>query len=160
MGTNLEILNLREMKKDDIPIIYEELNQKYVEKYCCNEKEEQKEAYEKWYNFVLNSPYYVMYIVTNKEEEFLGIIRFELDKKIGIISIYLLPKIRGKNLSEILITNAINKVKTEKKIEIIEAYILKENEVSIHIFEKLGFQFFKNEDYEGIKHKKYVQEKS
>lgn len=151
----MENLILREMKEEDIPKIYKELNLKYVEKYCNDKIAEQKEAYEKWYNFVLNSPYYVMYTITNKENEFLGNIRFELYKKRGIISVYLSPKIREKHLSKLLINSSVEKLKLNKKIDFIEAYILEENEVSIHVFEKLDFEFIKNEYYNGIKHKKY-----
>lgn len=157
MESNLEELILREMIEEDIPKIYKELNLKYVEKYCSDALEEQKEAYEKWYSFVLNSPYYVMYTISNKEDEFLGNIRFELHKKRGVINIYLSPKIRGKNLSKIIIENSIEKLRTNKKIDIIEAYILEENDVSIHLFEKLGFKFSKNARYNGIKHKKYMK---
>ena len=152
-----EELIVKKMEASDIKILYNRLNLSYVEKYCQDETIAQWEAHEKWYNFLLNSPYYKMYILTNKKDEFLGNIKFEIDEHKAVLNIFIVPEIRGNNCSYFFIEESLKKLEEEIQIEELEAYILEENIISLHLFEKLGFSFLKNQDYSGVIHKLYIK---
>ncbi|MGL4688201.1 MAG: GNAT family N-acetyltransferase [Fusobacteriaceae bacterium] len=152
-------LIIREMLEEDIPKIYKAINLKYVEKYCKKECEQKTQwlAYKKWYYFIMNSSYFLMYIVTNNENQFLGNVKFEIHNKRAILEIYLVEEVRGKNYSYFVIKDSIARIVEKFSIDKIEAYIIKENLKSKHIFEKLDFKFLKSSNYNGIKHSLYTK---
>lgn len=151
----LEAFIIREMATEDIPEIYRKLHLKYVEKYCKDEAVQRWNEYETWYNFILNSPYFKMYIIRNKNDEFISIIKFEIIGSGAIINIYIDQNMRNKGLASMSIKKGIERLLEERKIKWIDAYILKENDISKHIFEKLGFEYKKNANYNGVRHKVY-----
>lgn len=150
---------IREMLEEDIPKIYKAINLKYVEKYCVKECEKQSQwlAYKKWYYFIMNSPYFIVYIITNSENKFLGNIKFEIHSKRAILDIYLVDEIRGKNYSYVIIKESIARIIEKFPLDRIEAYIIKENQKSKHIFEKLDFKFLKTSNYNGMRHALYIK---
>ncbi|MGL4404029.1 MAG: GNAT family N-acetyltransferase [Fusobacteriaceae bacterium] len=154
---------LTQMKEREIPLIYKKLHLKYVEKYSCDRDEEMEEAYTQWYRFMLNSPCFLLYTVKNKKGEFIGTLKFHLEKKDARVDIFLDKDFRGKKLSENILGIGILKILENHKIERFLAYIIKENEISKHLFEKLGFRYIKNANYNGVRHmlyeKRVVQEK-
>lgn len=149
---------LRKMEVRDIESIYQNIHLKYIKKYFPKESEEQWKAHKNWYIFVINSPNYLFYIVENLKGEFLGTVRFELEKTNGIISVYLIEKVRGKGLSKLMILNSIEELKFEfSKIREIRAYILEENEISQKAFTNLGFLFKRKKNFHGVEHLLYVK---
>ncbi|MGL4980504.1 MAG: GNAT family N-acetyltransferase [Fusobacteriaceae bacterium] len=146
---------LSEMSIEEIPLIYEKLHRKYVEKYSQDNNCEMFEAYSRWYQFMLGSPCFTIYTVKNKTGDFIGSLKFKIEKKDSIIEIFLDKDFRGKKLSESIIRIGISKIIEKYKIEKFLAYIIKENEVSKHLFEKLGFKYIKNSNYNGIRHMLY-----
>ena len=152
-----EELIVKKMETSDIETLYKRINLSYVEKYCKDEASVQWEAHKKWYSFILNSPYYRMYILTNEKKEFLGNIKFEIEELKVVLNIFIDPEARKNKLSYFFIEESIKMLKEEIEIEILEAYILEENDISLHLFEKIGFSFLKNEDYNGITHRLYIK---
>lgn len=153
----MEDFILEEMIKKDIDEVYKNLHLKYVEKYCTGDRKKWKKEYEIWYNSMLESPFFKVYIIKNKiDDSFAAIIKFELYKNIAIINIHISESMRNKGLSYLFIKKGIDEIlKNNKKIKYIQAYILKENEVSMHIFEKLEFKYLKNCNYNGARHMVY-----
>lgn len=151
----LEEFIVRKMTIEDIPEIYTKLHLKYVEKYCRNEVEQRWKEYETWYKFILNSPYFEMYIIRNKNDEFVATIKFEINSSRAIINIYIDEKMRNQGLAPKIIEKSIEKLLENRDLKWIDAYILKENDISIHIFKKLGFEYKKNAKYNGVKHMIY-----
>lgn len=148
---------LSEMNEKEIPLIYEKLHLKYVEKYSKDRDGEMKEAYTQWYKFMLNSSHFLVYTVKNKKGEFIGTLKFQLEKRDAIVDIFLDKNFRGKKFSETILDMGISKILENHKIERFLAYIIKENEVSRHLFQKLGFRYLKNSNYNGIRHMLHVK---
>lgn len=148
---------IREMTEEDILKIYETMNKKYVEKYCenKNEIEEQFHIYEKWYKQILNSINFKMYIISNKKNDFLGNVKFEINKNRASVNIYICESIRGQNISYYALDESMKKIIKLYEITYFDAYILKENIRSINVFIKLGFEFKKNINIEGIRYMLY-----
>lgn len=149
---------LRRAEERDIPEIYEHLHRDYVKKYFTENEKREWENHKKWYKFLINSPYFLLYILEDSTGQFLGQLKFELDGETAILSIYLSKSIRGKGMGKAAILKGVKELSLySENIEIILAYILEENEASIKTFEKSGFIFEKEEDYHGIEHLLYVK---
>lgn len=149
---------LRRAEERDIPEIYEHLHRDYVKKYFTENEKREWENHKKWYKFLINSPYFLLYILEDSRGQFLGQLKFELDGETAILSIYLSKSIRGKGMGKAAILKGIKELTLYSgNIEIVLAYILEENEASIKTFEKSGFIFEKEEDYHGIEHLLYVK---
>ena len=149
---------LRRAEERDIPEIYEHLHRDYVKKYFTENEKREWENHKKWYKFLINSPYFLLYILEDSTGQFLGQLKFELDGETAILSIYLSKSIRGKGMGKAAVLKGVKELSLySENIEIILAYILEENEASIKTFEKSGFIFEKEEDYHGIEHLLYVK---
>jgi RimJ/RimL family protein N-acetyltransferase len=150
-------LIIKKMDSSHIKKLYDILNLPYINKYYSNELDTQWDSHNKWYNFILNSPYYKMFILSNFNNDILGNIKFEIDDSKVILSIFIIPEIRNNKFSYFFIEESLKELKKEISIETIEAFILEENSTSISIFENLGFDFSNIENYNGIPHKLYVK---
>jgi RimJ/RimL family protein N-acetyltransferase len=145
-------------KKYDIIGIYNLLHKNFIIKYSPNSEKLEFERHERWYQFWLKSPYYLIYVVKNLEEKIIGQIRYEIDEEMSIISVYLDKENRGKGLSKIFIERSIEDLKIEKNnIKLIVAYILEENDISKKIFANSGFVFKGKKIYNGIDHLVYMK---
>ncbi len=145
------MLVIRDSREEDIEKIYIHLNQSYVQKYFKNQESDEKKRYEKWYKHLINSSDCVMFTIEDKKRNFLGIVKFMLNKNFreAEVFIHLDKKIRGKGYSAKIVTLAIEEIKFKKTtLKRIIAHILEENKASIHCFKKVGFRFLGSEiDY-------------
>lgn len=149
---------LRKTKESDIESIYNNIHLNYIKKYYISTERQQWENHKRWYKFLIKSAAYLLYTVTNEDEEFLGYIKFELDGEIAIINIYLIEKIRQKNYSfDIIKMSLENLLKERKEISIVLAYILEENIASIKTFKKNGFVFDSIDEYKGVEHMLFIK---
>lgn len=149
---------IREIKEEDIEILYFRLNFEYVNKYFKDRESELKRLYFDYYRELLISDKNLVYIIEDDKKKFLGIIRFDLNfiKKSGDIAIYFDIDFRHKGHFSHIMDKSIEKLKEDKTdIEILKAYILEENIISIKAFEKLGFKFKRKVYYKGVKHNLY-----
>lgn len=142
------------MEEKDISNIYKYIHLDYVKKYFPDREEEQWEAHNRWYSFVINSPTYLFYTIESLGREFLGTVKFELVTKTRAeMSIYLVKKIRGKGYSEAVIYHSLEELKFEKPgVKKVCAYILDENEVSKKSFLRNEFIFKEVKEYIGVEH--------
>ncbi|WP_372713837.1 N-acetyltransferase family protein [Ilyobacter sp.] len=149
---------LRKAEERDIPEIYEHLHRDYVKKYFSENESREWENHKKWYKFLINSPYFILYVLEELNGNFLGQLKFELDGETAILSIYMSKSSRGAGLGKKAILKGMEELALScENTEIVLAYILEENEVSIKTFEKAGFSFEKEEEYHGIEHLLYVK---
>lgn len=150
---------LKETSEEDIQDIYENINLKYVKKYCID-YENQWEQHKSWYKFLIYSNSYVLYTLKEKQSnKFLGYVKFELDgEECAIINIYLIQEIREKGYSYNIINLSLEELKYKNpKISLVLAYILEENIISIKTFKKTGFQYESIEEYKGIEHLLFIK---
>lgn len=154
----MENIILRKAASCDIPEIYKHIHRDYVKKYFSEKERQEWENHKKWYKFLINSPYFILYIIEDFNGRFLGQLKFELDEETAVISIYMSRCMRGKGFGEIAVLKGLEDLENLcKNIDIVLAYILEENEISIKTFEKCGFSFEKVEEYNGIDHLLYVK---
>lgn len=147
---------IRKMQKKDILTIYENIHLSYIEKYYPDEKEKKWQEHQRWYEFMLNSNSYVFYICEDEKNNFISTIRFEIEDEKAIVSIYIKESFRNKNLAKPILKKAMDLLKNElTNINLFLAYILAENQISIKIFEDLGFKYVDNDDYNGVEHLLY-----
>lgn len=152
------LILLRETAESDIQEIYNHIHLDYVKKYCTD-CEEQWNAHERWYKFLIHSDAYLLYTVTDSESgKFLGCVKFELDGECAVINIYLVKEIREHGYSHAIISLSIDELKFRKpEVSIVLAYILEENIASVNSFKRLGFQYDSIENYKGIEHMLFIK---
>lgn len=152
------LILLRETTESDIPEIYNHIHLDYIKKYY-NNLEEQWEAHERWYKFLIHSEAYILYTVTSTETgKFLGCVKFELEGECAIINIYLVKDIREHGYSHKIIERSIEELHFKRPdISIILAYILEENTASLSAFKKSKFQYDGIEVYKGIEHMLFIK---
>lgn len=139
-------IQIRKMEERDIPTIYECIHKKYVKKYYEAEEEKQWQAHQSWYRFVLHSDAYFFYII-EKETEFVGTVRYELEEEKAIVSIFIQEEYRNRGFAKEALLNSISVLSSEIEVEEIVAYILEENESSQKLFLNCGFQKYRKEIY-------------
>ena len=139
-------IKLRKMEERDIPTIYQYIHKKYVKKYYEKEEEKQWQAHRNWYCFVLNSNSYFFYII-EREQEFIGTVRYELEEEKAIVSIYIREEYRNQGYAKLALLESVSCLLKEVEVEGIFAHILQENECSQQVFLHCGFQKYKKEVY-------------
>ena len=138
----LSKFKLRNMREDDIEIIYKNLHLDFVNKYFKNKKQQQKihKNHSEWYKTHISSFDYSIYIFEDEENNFVAMTSYEVLKDTAKINIYLNKDFRNKGYSQEILSKSIEKfLQDNKEIKYIKAYILEENIASKKIFENLGF---------------------
>ena len=140
----LSKFKLRNMREDDIEIIYKNLHLDFVNKYFKNKKQQQKihKNHSEWYKTHISSFDYSIYIFEDEENNFVAMTSYEVLKDTAKINIYLNKDFRNKGYSQEMLSKSIEKfLQDNKEIKHIKAYILEENIASKKIFENLGFVY-------------------
>ena len=138
----LSKFKMRNMREDDIEIIYKNLHLDFVNKYFKNKKQQQKihKNHSEWYKTHISSFDYSIYIFEDEENNFVAMTSYEVLKDTAKINIYLNKDFRNKGYSQEILSESIEKfLQDNKEIKHIKAYVLEENIASKKIFENLGF---------------------
>ena len=140
----LSRFKIRNMREDDIEIIYKNLHLDFVNKYFKNKKQQQKihKNHNEWYKIHISSFDYSIYIFEDEENNFVAMTSYEILRDIAKVNIYLSKDFRNKKYSQEILSESINKfLSGNKNIKYLQAYILEENIASKKIFENLGFKY-------------------
>ena len=135
---------IRNMREDDIEIIYKNLHLDFVNKYFKNKKQQQKihKNHNEWYKTHISSFDYSIYIFEDDKNNFVAMTSYEILIDTAKVNIYLSKDYRNKKYSQEILLESINKFLSEnKKIKYLQAYILEENIASKKIFENIGFKY-------------------
>ena len=138
----LSKFKIRNMREDDIEIIYKNLHLDFVNKYFKNKKQQQKihKNHNEWYKTHISSFDYSIYIFEDEENNFVAMTSYEILRDIAKVNIYLSKDFRNKKYSQEILSESINKfLSGNKNIKYLQAYILEENIASKKLFENLGF---------------------
>ena len=144
----LSRFKIRNMKEDDIEIIYKNLHLDFVNKYFKNNKEKKKihDNHNEWYKTHISSFDYLIYIFEDEEANFVAMTSYEILEDTAKINIYLNKDYRNKGYSQEILAESIDKfLNDNKNIKTLKAYILEENLASKKIFENLSFIYEKKE---------------
>lgn len=136
-------LSLREATKDDLEITFKWANDKSIRAYAYNQNQIDRDTHTKWFLSRLNSNFCKYYLLEENNKKIAGSIRFDIDsdKPSAKINYLIDPKFTGKGYGTYLLERGISKLlNTNPKIDNIYGFVLKENNASIRIFEKLKFE--------------------
>ena len=134
----LSRFKIRNMREDDIEIIYKNLHLDFVNKYFKNKKQQQKihKNHNEWYKTHISSFDYSIYVFEDDKNNFVAMTSYEILIDTAKVNIYLSKDYRNKKYSQEILSESINKFLSENKnIKDLQAYILEENK----LFENLGF---------------------
>ena len=108
------MIYLRKAKEIDIEKLYISLNKKYVEK---NKKNVIKleNRYKEWYKNLIESDKFILLIIENENNDFIGHIKYEMKSEEVEVLIFILEKYRNNGYSRIL-NDAILKEARNRKI--------------------------------------------
>lgn len=136
-------ISLRKVKLSDCREIWKWRNDPQTRSMFINKDFILYDDHLKWFKSKLGNKNCYFYI-----GEFFGInagiVRIDLVKGVGDISININPKLRGMSLSETLLNDAIKTFNLEKQNCLLTANINKKNQASIKIFTSLGFKIEKS----------------
>ncbi len=140
----LSKFKLRNMKEDDIEIIYKNLHLDFVNKYFKNEKQQQKihKNHNEWYKIHISSFDYSIYVFEDEKNDFVAMASYEVLTDTAKVKIYLNKYFRNKGYSQKILSESIGKfLQDNKEVKYLQAYILEENIASKKIFENAGFNY-------------------
>ena len=75
-----ETIRIRNVKKSDVTAVYNLSNEDYVRRHSINKNKIPFEEHIKWFENIIDSQNHIFYVATNEADEFLGQIRFKLDR--------------------------------------------------------------------------------
>lgn len=146
-GNKENKINLRKVKSEDIKEVFDLSNKDYVRRYSINKDKIEWADHVKWFDLILDDKTTVFYVVTDKNDSFLGQIRYKITENSAIVSISLSEKLKGKGLSKKILSKSIKKIfDEEKSVKDIIAFVSADNIASKKIFEGLNFRRLKDED--------------
>lgn len=132
---------LRKAEESDIEKLYVALNKKYVEKSKKNIlKLEMK--YREWYKNLIESDKYILLIIENENNDFIGHIKYEMKSDEVEVLIFILEKYRNNGIGKKALEESFVYIDKNKKIV---AKIMEENINSLKLFENNGFVYEKKE---------------
>ena len=140
----LSKFKIRNMREEDIEIIYKNLHLDFVNKYFKNKKQQQKihKNHNEWYKTHISSFDYSIYIFEDQENNFVAMTSYEILIDTVKVNIYLNKDYSNKKYSQEILSESINKFLSDNKnIKNLQAYILEENIASKKIFENSGFVY-------------------
>ena len=135
---------IRNMRENDIEVIYKNLHLDFVNKYFKNKKQQQKihKNHNEWYKTHISSFDYSIYIFEDEENNFVAMTSYEIFVDTARVNIYLNKDFRNKKYSQEILLESIDQfLNDNKSVKYLQAYILEENIASKKIFENIGFEY-------------------
>lgn len=144
-----EKFRLRVATNEDIYNVYHLSNDSTVRANSINRKKIIWKNHREWFNKVINNDQYLFLIIEDKNNKFVGQVRFEIKYKVALISISIEKEYRGNGISlSILLKSVQECTQYFENVKNIIAYIKISNIASKKLFERAGFKFVENQgDY-------------
>ncbi len=132
-------LTLREVKKEDIDLLYEWVNDLSVRKNSFQQDYISYQEHKKWFNNKMNSLSSYIFIY-QKNSIPIGQIRIDINNNVGIIDFSIDNNYRGKGYGTKLLKQVIKKINNKKiSIKKVIAEVKYRNKASQRAFEKAGY---------------------
>ena len=96
-------------------------------------------SHQEWYDEILGRKNYIFLLAFDKNDNFIGQVRFEIKDTTAVVSISLTKEFRGKGLSRKILKEACTKIFLDENIATVTAFILPGNLASIKGFSSAGF---------------------
>jgi UDP-2,4-diacetamido-2,4,6-trideoxy-beta-L-altropyranose hydrolase len=134
----------------DIEDIYKLSNDKLVRDNSIHPEDIGYKDHVNWFNQVLSDEKMII-LVVEKDAQFVGQVKFDIDGHQAIISLSLVSSQRGRGVGSMIIRESVNYLKrTFTNVEKIIAYVKNENIASVRSFEKVDFIFSREDKIHGI----------
>jgi len=150
---------IRNAVPNDSKIIFELSNDPSVRTQSLNQNQIEWEDHQKWFSQKLNDNNYVFFLIFDKNDNFIGQVKFELKNETAVVSISLTADFRGIGLSKKILIDTTARIFSSYNIKNIIAYIRPENTASIRGFKSAGFEFEGREIINGESFLKYILDK-
>ena len=131
--------SLRHVLEGDCKFVFELSNSPEVRAISFSKDPIPLETHLKWFNRILQDKNSVFYIAEDCDGNPVGQIRFKKDSKEAVISVSLIKSVRGKGYGSRIIDQGAIALFRSSGVNIINAYVKKENPASVKSFEKSGF---------------------
>jgi RimJ/RimL family protein N-acetyltransferase len=133
-----KLVKIRRAVESDSKDIWKWRNDPITKAQCINTDLISWDLHDDWYKRSLQNPDRFLYIGTDKNNNKIGVCRFDIAEKEVEISINLNPEFRNKNLSKSLLSNALFQFNKFSNADFL-ARIKHLNIASQRIFQKVGF---------------------
>jgi len=130
---------LRNAVDADSQRVFDLSNDPAVRSQSINPNTIKSDDHAKWFAEKIKKEDYIFLLAFDKNDNFIGQIRFEIKENAAVVSISLTKEFRGKGLSKKVLKESCDKIFLEKGVLTIAAYILPDNIASINGFKSAGF---------------------
>ncbi len=138
------MINLRQVSAKDCKLIWQWANDPEVRAVSFSSDSISFENHEQWFESKMNDPNCHFYVAENSQHKAVGQVRFDLNGNQATISISLAPRFRGQGYGSMLIQLAAQRTLEVSNVDVIHAYVKKENRVSLKAFQKAGFKILED----------------
>lgn len=136
-------MKIREAVYNDLDNVFKLSNDDEVRKYSYNVNKIKYEDHIKWFKEKINDEK-CLFLIIEDEDNFIGQVRFDIEKNEAIINISISKNYRSKGLSKDIMFMSIDYLNNKKTfVKKIKAYIKETNVISRKYFEKCNYSFNK-----------------
>jgi RimJ/RimL family protein N-acetyltransferase len=140
MNSTNRLLKLRKVREEDCELLWEWANDPIVRNYSFSSEPISWEEHLRWFNSKLNSSRCHHFIALNKQDEYIGQIRFDVNDELqSIVSISLANNHRNQGYGKLILEIGIEELSNYILVKNIQAFIKPENITSIKLFKSIGF---------------------
>ncbi len=136
---NLYGFYLRGAADVDSQKVFDLSNDPVVRSQSINSNTIELDYHKKWFAEKIKKEDYIFLLAFDKKNNFIGQVRFDINKADAVVSISIVNEFRGKGFSKNILKEACTKIFSEKDISTITANILPDNIASINGFKSAGF---------------------
>ena len=133
-------LRLRPLRENDCQLLFEWANDLAARAASFHPAPISWEEHTVWFAERVRDPQSVVYIGENETGTAVGQVRFQLRGESALLSVSVAPQFRGGGWGRELVTFATRSLAREHPVSSIDALVKPDNEASIRLFEKSGFQ--------------------
>jgi UDP-2,4-diacetamido-2,4,6-trideoxy-beta-L-altropyranose hydrolase len=133
-------LYLREAEPGDCRWLWTLANDPVVRATSFSEEQIEWATHVEWFDRAIESPTRRIFVAENAAGDFVGQIRFDLERKEAIVSVEIVPSKRGGGLGAALIRAGTRRCLDEvPSLTVVHAFIKTSNEVSVGAFTKANY---------------------
>jgi len=133
---------IRKATEKDSTNVFNLSNEKLVRTNSINQKPINRDEHEQWFTNKISDPNSLFLLAFNRNDDFIGQVRFDIKTNYAVVNISLENQFRGKGLSTPLLRKSSLRCLNERaEVNYILAYIKPANVSSIKGFRSAGYNF-------------------
>lgn len=139
-------LLLEKATEEHFDVTYEWASDPDIRAYSFNRNAISLSEHRAWYFKKIKEPFCI-YLIARLENKCIGSIRFDIIDSTALISYLVSPLYQGKGIGRIMLSKGLMYLANKNpSVSSAEGYVLPENIPSIQVFERLGFDAFRQND--------------